>query len=82
MVATEDWMNLFPEVRVRHVAMSISDHCLLMLTLKHKQTQKQGRKYFFFEAMWTRDERCREIVEVAWEPGWAKAKSGIIERIK
>ena len=62
--------------------MSISDHCLLMLTLKRQQTQKRGRKCFFFEAMWTRDERCKEIVEVAWEPGWAKAESGIIERIK
>jgi len=26
MVANEDWLSLFPEVRVRHVAMSISDH--------------------------------------------------------
>ena len=62
MVVTEEWMNLSPKARV----MSISDHCLLMLTLKHKQPQKQGRKRFFFEAMWTREERCREIVEVAW----------------
>ena len=82
MVGTEEWMNLFPKERVRHVAMSISDHCLLMLTLKRKQTQKRGRKHFFFEALWTRNERFREIVEVAWESGWAEAESGIIERIK
>nr|XP_023887421.1 uncharacterized protein LOC111999528 [Quercus suber] len=82
MVATEEWMNLFPEARVRHVAMSISDHCLLMLNLKRKQNQKRGSKRFFFEAMWTRDERCREIIEGAWEPDWAGAESGIIERIK
>ena len=40
MVVTEEWMNLFPKVRVRHMAMSISDKCLLMLTLKCKQPQK------------------------------------------
>ena len=82
MVATEEWMDLFPEVRVRHVAMSVSDHCMLMLTLKHKQPQRRGRKCFFFEAMWTREERCREIVEEAWEPGWVEAECGIIDGIK
>ena len=40
MVANEDWLRLFPEARVRHVAMSISDHCLLMLSLMRKQTKK------------------------------------------
>ena len=39
MVANEDWMSLFPEARVRHVAMPISDHCLLMLSLTRKQTK-------------------------------------------
>ncbi|XP_050241059.1 uncharacterized protein LOC126689950 [Quercus robur] len=82
MVATEEWMDLFPEVRVRHVAMSVSDHCMLMLTLKHKQPQRRGMKCFFFEAMWTREERCREIVEEAWELGWVEAECGIIDGIK
>ena len=65
MVTNEDRLSLFPEARVRHVAMSISDHFLLMLSVTRKQTKKQGRKCFFFEAMWTRDERCREIIEGA-----------------
>lgn len=37
MVANEEWMRIFPEARVRHVAMPISDHCLLALALKHNQ---------------------------------------------
>lgn len=65
MVANEEWMKLFPKARVRHVAISISDHCLLMLSLTRKQPKKQGRKCFFFEVKWTRDESCREIVEGA-----------------
>ncbi|XP_075649909.1 uncharacterized protein LOC142620426 [Castanea sativa] len=82
MVAPEGWMRLFPEARVRHVAMSISDHCMLMLTLERQQPQKRGNKRFFFKAMWTRDERCKEIVEEAWEPGWAEVELGIGDRIK
>ena len=37
MVANEEWMKIFPEARVRHVAMPISDHCLLTLSLIRKQ---------------------------------------------
>ena len=82
MVANEDWLRLFPEARVKHVAMSISDHCLLMLSLTRKQPKKQGRKFFFIEAMWTRDERCREIIEGAWELDRVDSKGGIRGRIK
>ena len=38
LVVNEDWMSLFPEARV-NVAMPISDHCLLMLSLTRKQTK-------------------------------------------
>ena len=82
MVANEDWLRLFSEERVRHVAMSISDHCLLMLSLMRKQTKKQGRKHFFFEAMWTRDERCREIIKGAWEVDRVDSAGDIRGRIK
>ena len=82
MVVNKDWLSLFPEARVRHVAMPISDHCLLMLSLTCKQTKKQGRKCFFFEAMWTRDERCREIIEGAWEVDRVDSEGDIRGRIK
>ena len=32
--------------------------------------------------MWTRDERCREIVEGAWDPGQIDLEDGIIGRLK
>ena len=81
MVANEDWMSLFPEARV-NVAMPISDHCLLMLSLTRKQTKKQGRKRFFFEAMWTRDDRCREVIEGAWEVDRGDSEVDLRGRIK
>ena len=62
--------------------MSISDHCLLILSLMRKQTKKQGRKHFFFEAMWTRDERCREIIKGAWEVDRVDSAGDIRGRIK
>ena len=32
--------------------------------------------------MWTRDERCREIVEGAWDPGRIDLEDGIMGRLK
>lgn len=65
MEANEAWMRIFPEARVQHASMSISNHCLLALTLTRRLPQKPIKKRFFFEVMWTREEGCREIVEAA-----------------
>ena len=48
MVVNEEWMKLFLEARVRHVAMSILNHCLLMLSLTRKQPKKTGEETFLF----------------------------------
>ena len=53
-----------------------------MFSLTRKQPKKQGRKCFFFEAIWTRDERCREIVKGAWDPGRIDLEDGIMGRLK
>ena len=34
MVANEAWMRIFPQARVQHVLLSISDHYLLALSIK------------------------------------------------
>ena len=39
-------------------------------------------KRFLFEAMWIREERCRKIVEGAWDSGRVEAMEGITSRIK
>ena len=65
IVANEKWLKMFPEAKVFHKAMAASDHCLLNLSLR-KQVQRRGRvKRFMFEAMWTREEGCREVIEMA-----------------
>lgn len=68
MVAYEEWMERFPEARVFHSSMSISDHCLLRLNLSKRQNRRPIKKRFLFEAMWIRDAKCREVVELAWDP--------------
>ena len=45
-----------------------SFHCLLALFLRKKAPQKKVKKRLFFEAMWVRDERCKEVIEGAWDP--------------
>lgn len=68
MVANEEWMSMFSKASVLHCSMSISDHCLLALSLKHRHPRKPVRKRFMFEAMWTRDDGCRDIIETTWDP--------------
>ncbi|KAL0009864.1 hypothetical protein SO802_004972 [Lithocarpus litseifolius] len=68
MVANEEWLEIYPEAKVYHRSMSTSDHCLLALWLQKRKPSRPIKKRFFFEAMWTRDERCREVIEAAWDP--------------
>ena len=68
MVANDEWIKIFHEAKVHHVLMSASDHCLLVLLLKKNQYSKRGKKRFLFEAMWTREEECKEVIEMAWDP--------------
>ena len=82
MVANKAWMRIFPQARVQHVSLSISDHCLLALSIKRRQPQKPAKKGFFFEEMWTREEGCREIVESAWDPLWVDPEYKVTDRIR
>ena len=65
MVANSSWSELYLEARVYHKSMSSSDHCLLTLTLKNVHPKKPIKKHFQFEAMWVREEGCKNVVEGA-----------------
>lgn len=82
MLANERWMEQLHEAQVHHISMSTSDHCLLALFLWRKKPTKPVRRRFFFEAMWARDERCREVIELAWDPLQASMNFNIVEKIK
>ena len=46
IVASMSWIERFPKASVHHFAMSISNHCLLMLFLDQRQRCKLVIKYF------------------------------------
>ncbi|KAL0009842.1 hypothetical protein SO802_004950 [Lithocarpus litseifolius] len=82
MVANEDWMRRFPKARVFHSAMSISDHCLLKLSLNKGRNRVKPKKRFMFEAMWTRDDRCRKVVEIAWDSVGENPECELVDRLR
>ena len=63
--ATSNWIEKFGEVRVNHLVDSTSDHCALYVV--DPKTPKQPRtRRFHFEAMWTKNDECRNIIEATW----------------
>ena len=36
--------------------------------LRKDQRKIKGKKRFFFKAIWTREEECKELIELAWDP--------------
>lgn len=73
MVANEDWLRMNPKASVHNFSMSIFDHYMLVLVLNRSQPRKPVKKP---EAMWTREEGCRDVVESAWDP--LRCDSGLI----
>ena len=68
MVANEEWLSLFSEAKVFHRSMAASDHCLLSLSLRVRGPKRAVKKRFMFEEMWTREDGCKEVIEMAWDP--------------
>nr|POF06371.1 hypothetical protein CFP56_59434 [Quercus suber]POF10146.1 hypothetical protein CFP56_77127 [Quercus suber] len=68
MVANETWVQIFPKAKVHHISMSASDYCLLAMFLNKNQPHKRSKRRFFFEAMWVREEECKEVIKLAWDP--------------
>ncbi|XP_075650072.1 uncharacterized protein LOC142620611 [Castanea sativa] len=63
-LAMNDWVDKFGEVRVNHLVESTSDHCALFIS--DPQAPKQPRaRHFHFEAMWTKCEESKDIIEAA-----------------
>nr|POF20964.1 hypothetical protein CFP56_39987 [Quercus suber] len=81
-VANKAWKSMFPKASVHHLAMSASDHCIIVLYLKRKIPTRPAKRRFMFEAMWTRDERCKQIIENAWDPFRDDTNFRIHERLK
>ena len=82
MVANGKWVEQFPEAQVHHFSMSASDHCMLVLFLTRKKRTRPMKKRFVFEAMWARDDKCREVIERAWDSLQGSCEFSIVGRIR
>ncbi|WCJ39584.1 hypothetical protein M5689_020562 [Euphorbia peplus] len=63
-LATPEWLHLFPSVSVSCLLRESSDHNPIILETEGKTCRGGSRrKIFRFEQMWTRDTRCRQVIE-------------------
>ena len=69
-LVSTDWVVAFPLVKLYHMSNSVSDHSILVLKeTSHPRNQRRQSRLFCFKAMWLEDERCKNVVEEAWEKG-------------
>ena len=81
LVNTE-WIGNFEGVRVYHLVDSTSDHCALLLIDSPPQRASNAKR-FHFEALWTKNEECRSIIESSWWIGVdLSTPEGITENLK
>lgn len=82
VVANERRIEAYLEAKVHHVLMSMSNHCLLALFLRKPRKAKLEKIRFFFKAMWTGENKCKEVIEAAWDPMRVDPDFQIQDRIK
>ncbi|XP_012847426.1 PREDICTED: uncharacterized protein LOC105967373 [Erythranthe guttata] len=63
-----EWMELFPNYRVRHLDALYSDHIPLLIEWRSAIIAQQGgrNRGFKFEAMWLKSEECEQIIRENW----------------
>ena len=59
-----EWKNIFPKAGIRHLSNSNSDHNPTLMDTYMEETAPD--RPFRFEAMWTKEESSKEVVENAW----------------
>ena len=61
----QGWQTLFPKDGVKHLCNFNSDHNSIMLDTNLET--EMGSRPFRFEAMWTKEEESKMVVENAWQ---------------
>ena len=59
-LATNDWVNGYPNVVVNHVVLEGSDDAMLLLSTK--MVQPRRKRQFMYDPRCNQDERCDEVV--------------------
>ncbi|KAL0411143.1 UNVERIFIED_CONTAM: hypothetical protein Slati_3704000 [Sesamum latifolium] len=63
------WANLFPTRQVVHEVTAASDHSFLWveLELNIQAAESRNERLFRFEAIWTKEESCHEVIRSCWQ---------------
>ena len=81
-LATPDWIDYFKEVKVHHLVVPTSDHCALLITDAKGAQKSSNRRRFQFEAMWTRRDDCKDIIQEVWNGSQEiNSPMGIVARL-
>lgn len=71
--ATQDFLDLFPESKIKHVHSIFSDHLRIVFSfenfIKFSKTKNEAKRFkcFMFEAMWIKADDCENIIRQSWE---------------
>ena len=80
--ANSEWLDHFKDQSVFHLVESTSDHCILIITNSPCSGYKRNRR-FHFEAMWTKREDCKAVIDAIWCSGsLASTPEGIASNLQ
>lgn len=80
-LATESWINLYPNAQVLHQLLPGSDHSMLLLDTT--PMVRKWRKRFIFDPRWGKEERCKEVVHGCWQKHFRGSKGcQVFEKLK
>ncbi|KAH6787695.1 hypothetical protein C2S52_007247 [Perilla frutescens var. hirtella] len=67
-LASEEWLEFFPNFSVEHLARIASDHCPILLhEMSMTRVHRKRKRMFRMEEMWFHDETCLDVCKEAWE---------------
>ncbi|MBA0729024.1 hypothetical protein Golax_022433, partial [Gossypium laxum] len=65
-VANENWISMFPEVKVQHLVHSFSDHCPLLIDT-NKEDKRRTKSRSKFEAWWILEDSFVDEAKHIWK---------------
>ena len=67
---------------MHHLVVSTSDHCALLITDAKGAQKSSNRRRFQFEAIWTRRDDCKDIIQEVWNGSQEiNSPMGIVARL-
>jgi hypothetical protein len=65
-LVSDSWILAFQGMGMTHLPVQNSDHCPLLVTLPNGLQGYKSKRMFRFEAMWTKDVQCYDVINQAW----------------